>query len=83
MTEDKELEKLIPRINELSKKSKQEGLSEDEKEEQNKLRKEYLERFKANFKSQIEMTKVYDKKGNEITSDKVKDSQRKKNLRDD
>lgn len=83
MADDEELKKIIPRINELSKKSKNEGLTDAEKDEQKKLRKEYLDRFKSNFRSQIEMTKMYDKDGNEVTSDEVKEAQRKKNLRDD
>lgn len=46
--------KLIERINELSKKSKGPGLTKEEKEEQQVLRREYINRFKSNLKSQLE-----------------------------
>ena len=52
----------IDRINELAKKSKtSEGLTEKEKEEQKKLRKEYIEAFKANLKSQLDNIEFVDK----------------------
>ncbi len=41
---------LIPRINELSKKSKTIGLTEEEKSEQKKLRDEYIKRFRGNLR---------------------------------
>lgn len=43
----------INRINELSKKSKTEGLTEEEKIEQQKLREEYIDNVKKNFKNSI------------------------------
>ncbi|WP_084764430.1 DUF896 domain-containing protein [Clostridium massiliamazoniense] len=46
--------KLIERINQLSRKSKDCGLTEEEKEEQQVLRKEYINRFKNNLRSQLE-----------------------------
>lgn len=46
--------KRIDRINELCKKDKEEGLTDIEKEEQNKLRKEYINSFKKNLKSQLD-----------------------------
>ena len=55
------LNKLIPRINELAKKAKEEGLSEGEKKEQAKLREEYLKIFKRNFKEQLDSIKIVDK----------------------
>ncbi|WP_395318641.1 DUF896 domain-containing protein [Fructilactobacillus frigidiflavus] len=83
MAEDPELKKIIPRINELANKAKVQDLSDEEKEERDRLRKQYLERFKSNFKSQIEMTQIYDKDGKEVTPEEVKEVQRKKDLRDD
>ncbi|WP_283678723.1 DUF896 domain-containing protein [Lentilactobacillus sp. Marseille-Q4993] len=80
---DSVMKEIVPRINELAKKAKEVGLTEVEKVEQSKLRKRYLERFKENFRSQIEMMKVYDKEGHEVTPGKVKKIQRKKGLRDD
>lgn len=48
---------MIERINELSKLSKERKLTEAELKEQQELRKQYIENFKNNFKSQ--MTNVY------------------------
>ena len=45
---------LIKRINELANKSKTVGLTEEEKEEQQKLRQEYLAIFRGNMKNTIE-----------------------------
>lgn len=45
---------LVDKINDLARKSKTVGLSEAEKEEQQKLRQEYLKAFRANFKQQLE-----------------------------
>ncbi len=70
-------------LTKLAKKAKAEGLTELEKVEQKDLRDKYVKRFRENFKSQIEMMKIYDKEGKEVTSDKVKDIQREKGLRDD
>ena len=41
------------RINELARKSKSEGLSAEEKEEQGSLRKEYIEKFREHFKGHL------------------------------
>lgn len=50
----------IERINYLAKKSKSEGLSEDEKNEQQALRKEYLESVRRNFKAQLDNIEIVD-----------------------
>ncbi|SFA92222.1 DUF896 domain-containing protein [Clostridium frigidicarnis] len=47
------LEELTARINYLYKKSKEEGLTEEEKKEQQELRKDYIDRVKNNFRTQI------------------------------
>ena len=47
----------IDRINHLAKKSKQEGLTEAEKEEQAVLRKEYIENFREQFKGHLNRVK--------------------------
>ena len=52
LTKDK-----IERINALSKKSKTEGLTEEEKKEQEALRKEYIEKFRENFKGHLNRIK--------------------------
>lgn len=54
----------IDRINVLAKKSKAEGLTEEEKAEQAVLRREYIDSFKASLVSQLENTYIVDEKGN-------------------
>ena len=54
----------IKRINELARKKKAEGLTEEELAEQKALREEYLEGIRANFKSQLDSIRVVDEKGN-------------------
>lgn len=80
---DQEMQKLIKRINELAKKAKEEGLTELETIERKELRQKYLKRFRESFRSQIEMMKIFDKDGKEVTPEKVMKVQRKKGLRDD
>ena len=49
----------IDRINELARKSRTEaGLTEAEKEEQQKLRREYIDAYKASLRNQLEHTVV-------------------------
>ena len=48
------IDDVIKRINELYKKSKEEGLNEEEREEQQKLRRRYIDNVKANFRVQLE-----------------------------
>lgn len=50
--------KLIERINFLANKKKNEGLTEEEIIEQEKLRKEYLRLFKEGFRQQLDSIKV-------------------------
>lgn len=52
----------IERINFLSKKSKKEGLTDEEITEQKKLRKEYLKSFRKSFKQRLDNIKVVDNK---------------------
>ena len=49
----------IARINELYKKSKAEGLSEEEKKEQALLRQEYVASVKANLRNQLNNCLLY------------------------
>ena len=53
-----EFYQLIKRINELSRKSKTEGLTPAEKEEQTKLRNEYRALVIGNLSSQLEGLKI-------------------------
>ncbi|AAK80672.1 uncharacterized protein YnzC (UPF0291/DUF896 family) [Clostridium acetobutylicum] len=52
-----EMKKLIERINFLYKKSKEDGLTEEEKKEQDTLRREYIEIIKGNVKVQLSKVK--------------------------
>lgn len=54
----------INRINELARKSKAEGLTDAEKEEQALLRREYIDSVKASLIGQLENTYIVDVKGN-------------------
>ena len=56
----------IKRINELYHKSKAEGLTDEEKAEQKKLREDYVDAIRGNIRSQLENIKVVDENGNEI-----------------
>lgn len=51
-------QKKLDRINELAKKNKNEGLTKAELEERDVLRKEYLENFRAHFRSRLDSVKV-------------------------
>ena len=54
----------IKRINQLAAKAKAEGLTEEEKSEQETLRNEYREEFRKSLMGQLENTYVVDEKGN-------------------
>ena len=57
-------EELIARINELSRKSKTTGLTEEEKKEQELLRRKYIEEFRQGVKNTLSNVYVVDEKGN-------------------
>lgn len=57
----------IKRINELYKKSKNIGLTPEEKKEQQILRQEYIKSFKNNLKSTLDSIILVDNKGNKIS----------------
>ena len=71
------MEKLIKRINELANKSKAEGLTNEEKEEQANLRQEYIKIFRGNMKETLLNTKVVDKDGRDITPEKLRNEQKR------
>ncbi|MBQ9967208.1 MAG: DUF896 domain-containing protein [Oscillospiraceae bacterium] len=54
----------IDRINVLAKKSKTEGLTEEEKQEQAVLRREYIDAVKASLCANLDNTYIVDEKGN-------------------
>lgn len=62
----------LSRINDLAKKAKAEGLSDEEATEQTALRKEYLQNIRNSFTNQITTMTVIDPEGNDVTPDKVK-----------
>lgn len=58
MTDEK-----IKRINELARKQKAEGLTEEEKAEQFKLRREYIDAYKQSLIAQLENTYILEPDG--------------------
>ena len=63
----------IDRINALARKSKAEGLTEAEAAEQQQLRREYIDAYKANLRAQLDNTVVVRPDGSkERLSDKKK-----------
>lgn len=54
----------IERINELARKAKAEGLTEEEILERDQLRREYVAAFRENLVAQLEATYIVDAKGN-------------------
>ena len=66
-------EELIKRINELARKSKAEGLTDAEREEQKKLRAEYIAEFRKGFKQNyLDNMYFVDENGNETKIKKKK-----------
>lgn len=57
------IEEKIKRINELYHKSQAEGLTEEEKAEQAKLRAEYVANIRANLKSQLDNISIVETDG--------------------
>ncbi len=55
-----ENDQYINRINELARKAKSEGLTDEELEERNELRKRYINAFKSNLRNQLENIKFVD-----------------------
>lgn len=62
----------IARINELYHKSKGEGLTEAEKEEQQALRQEYIESVRNNMRQTLENVKIQRPDGTIVPLEKVK-----------
>lgn len=63
------MDETIKRINELYHKSQAEGLTEEEKEEQKKLRQKYIDSIKGNLRGQLESLSIQRPDG---TIEKVK-----------
>jgi len=58
-------DKKIMRINELSRKKKENGLTPSEQQEQKELYREYLDNIKGNLKVQLDQAGIEQKNGSE------------------
>ena len=65
-----DFEKMIARINELAHVSKERELTAEEKEEQAKLRRKYIDNVKANLREHLKNVEILEKDG---TITKMKD----------
>ena len=62
------MDEKIARINALARKAKSAGLTDAEKEEQARLRRDYIDSVKANLKSQLDSLHVLDEKSGKKTN---------------
>ncbi|NGZ74681.1 DUF896 domain-containing protein [Saccharibacillus alkalitolerans] len=65
----------LERINELSKKEKEHGLTAEEKQEQAQLRKEYLRAFRGSVNDILLNSTIIDPLGDDVTPEKLKAKQ--------
>ena len=72
----------LNRINELYRKSKAEGLTEKEKKEQEKLRKEYVAAFRETLRGTLETIKIQNPDGSIIDVKKRHDEMMKSQYED-
>lgn len=56
-----DIDALVNRINELARKHKTVGLTEEEIAERAKLREQYLQNFKRNLRQQLDQIEIVDK----------------------
>lgn len=66
------METLIKRINELAKKSREEGLNDAEKAEQATLRQEYIKKFRQGMENTLSNVYIMDENGNKRKVEKKK-----------
>lgn len=67
------MDERIARINELARASRERELTEAEKEEQAKLRREYIDNFRGNLKAQLDSIKIQNPDGSvEYVRDRIK-----------
>lgn len=64
----------IERINHLARKARYEGLTDEEKAEQAKLRREYIDSVVGNLRGQLDNSYTLDENGNEVKLKKDKPS---------
>jgi uncharacterized protein YnzC (UPF0291/DUF896 family) len=67
----------IARINELAKKAKSIGLTEEEALEQQQLRREYIQVFRKTMVEMLHSVTIIDPNGNDVTPKKLKESQKR------
>lgn len=72
---DKELNEMIARINELAKKRKNNTLTEQEEIERSELKEKYRLAFRKAFEQQLLTTRIVDEQGNDVTPEKLKQAQ--------
>ncbi len=65
-------QKKIDRINELAKKAKTVGLTEEEIAERDVLRREYIDGFKRSLTGQLDNMYIVDEKGNKTKVERKK-----------
>ncbi|WP_458124905.1 DUF896 domain-containing protein [Paenibacillus sp. Z3-2] len=65
----------LTRINELSRKAKEGGLTEMEQAEQIRLRQEYLQTFRGSINDILLNVTIYDPNGDDVTPDKLRQEQ--------
>ena len=58
------IQETIARINELARKARTEGLTEEELNERDALRRIYIDSVKQNLRAQLDNTYLVDEKGN-------------------
>ncbi|MGO4270855.1 DUF896 domain-containing protein [Paenibacillus sp. TAF58] len=68
---------ILNKINELSRKEKDIGLTEIEKTEQANLRKEYLQIFRGSIDSLLLNSTIIDPNGDNVTPERLKQEQAK------
>ena len=71
--------KKIDRINELYRKSKAAGLTDEEKVEQQQLRKEYVQAFRGNLERTLEQVSIVEPDGSVVEVKNLKKSGDKTN----
>lgn len=65
-------QELLKRINFLAKKSREEGLNEEEKAEQAQLRAQYIKSFRQGLENTLSNVYIMDEKGNKKKVEKKK-----------
>ena len=66
------MEKLLKRINELARKSREQGLTDEEKAEQSELRQAYLKKFRQGMENTLNSVYIMDENGNKRKVEKRK-----------